>query len=156
VDGGLVNPVPVSTCRALGADVVIAVNLNGSLADRKERFAGRETRLSLGLPENEFFQRVSEGLKPLRQKVKEWLPDDEEEKAPRCPNVFEVMAGSIDIMQDLLTQNRLAEDRPAVLIEPNLAHMGLMEFDRAAEAIKEGDAAVETIAESGGLLDILA
>ena len=34
VDGGLVNPVPVSVCRALGADVVIAVNLNGDLVGR--------------------------------------------------------------------------------------------------------------------------
>jgi NTE family protein len=28
VDGGLVNPVPVSTVRAMGADLVIAVDLN--------------------------------------------------------------------------------------------------------------------------------
>jgi len=59
VDGGLVDPVPVSTCRALGADVVIGVNLNGTVAGRKARFAGRETRLSLSLPENEFFHRIS-------------------------------------------------------------------------------------------------
>ena len=31
VDGGLVNPVPISICRALGADIVIAVNLNGDI-----------------------------------------------------------------------------------------------------------------------------
>ena len=31
VDGGLVNPVPVSLCHALGADVVIAVNLNADI-----------------------------------------------------------------------------------------------------------------------------
>ena len=31
VDGGLSNPIPVSVCRALGADVIIAVNLNGDL-----------------------------------------------------------------------------------------------------------------------------
>jgi len=142
VDGGLVNPVPVSTCRALGADVVIGVNLNGELAGRKARFAGRETRLSLSLPENEFFQRISEGLAPLRERVQAWLPDDD---GPRRPNLFEVMAGSIDIMQDRLTHNRLAEDPPEVLIEPRLGHMGLMEFDRAVEAMEEGEAAVEVV-----------
>jgi NTE family protein len=31
IDGGVVNPVPVSLCRALGADVVIAVDLRRSL-----------------------------------------------------------------------------------------------------------------------------
>jgi NTE family protein len=35
VDGGLVNPVPVSLCRALGADVVIAVDLNWDLLGRR-------------------------------------------------------------------------------------------------------------------------
>jgi NTE family protein len=35
VDGGLSNPVPVSVCRALGAQVIIAVNLNGDLLGRR-------------------------------------------------------------------------------------------------------------------------
>jgi NTE family protein len=35
LDGGLANPVPVSVCRALGADVIIAVNLNGDLLGRR-------------------------------------------------------------------------------------------------------------------------
>jgi NTE family protein len=34
VDGGLVNPVPVSLCRSLGADIVIAVNLNGDTVSK--------------------------------------------------------------------------------------------------------------------------
>lgn len=141
VDGGLVNPVPVSTCRALGADVVIGVNLNGTVTGRKARFEGRETRLSLSLPENEFFGRISKELAPLKERVRSWLPDDDE---PRRPNLFEAIAGSIDIMQDGITRNRLAEDAPDVLIEPRLGHMGLMEFDRAVEAVEEGEAAVES------------
>ncbi len=152
VDGGLVNPVPVSICRSLGADMVIGVNLNGEVAGRKARFAGRETRLSLSLPENELFQRISEGLAPFRERMQAWLPDEEDEL--RRPNLFEVVAGSIDIMQDILTRNRLAEDAPDVLIEPRLGHMGLMEFDRATEAMEEGVAAVEA-AEQAGALKVL-
>jgi len=151
VDGGLVNPVPVSLCREMGADVVIGVNLNSGVAGTKARFAGRETRLSLNLPENEFFQRISEGLAPLRERVQAWLPDDD---GPRRPNLFEVMTGSIDIMQDRLTRNRLAEGPPEVLIEPHLGHMGLMEFDRANEAMDEGEAAVEDAFKTG-LLEAL-
>lgn len=37
IDGGVVNPVPVSLCRALGADYVIAVSLNRRLADEAQR-----------------------------------------------------------------------------------------------------------------------
>jgi len=156
VDGGLVNPVPVSTCRALGAEVVIGVNLNSEPAGRKARFSGRETRLSLSLPQNEFFQRISEGLAPLRQRVQAWVAEMPEGESPRRPNLFEVMAGSIDIMQDRLTRNRLAETPPDVLIEPRLGHMGLMEFDRAAEALEEGEAAVETVERAGALQAIAA
>ena len=39
VDGGLVDPLPVSLCRALGADRVVAVNLNGDIVGK--HFSGR-------------------------------------------------------------------------------------------------------------------
>lgn len=149
LDGGMVNPVPVSVCRALGAEVVIGVNMNSGVAGRRARFAGRETRLSLDLPQNDLFRRVSEGFAPLRQRMQEWLP--EEEKGPRRPNMFEVMAGAIDIMEDRLTRNRLAGDPPELLLEPRLGHMGLMEFDRAAEAMEEGETAVELAVQNGML-----
>jgi len=148
VDGGLVNPVPVSMCRAMGADLVIAVNLNGELAGRHARFAGRETRLSLALPENEFFRKISEGLTPLKERVQSILPENNSKK--RTPNLFEVTVGSIDIMQDRITRSRLAGDPPEVLISPRLGHMGLLEFERAGEAIEEGMAAVETADAAGG------
>jgi NTE family protein len=55
VDGGLVNPVPVSLCRALGADTVIAVDLNTTLLRRQftppriaETAADHEKRLEQG------------------------------------------------------------------------------------------------------------
>src|SRR3981081_4862306 len=42
VDGGLVNPVPVSMCRALGADLVIAVDLSwGKLGAYRDRARNR-------------------------------------------------------------------------------------------------------------------
>jgi NTE family protein len=45
VDGGLVNPVPVSMCRALGADLVIAVDLSwGKLGAYRGRPRGRAAR----------------------------------------------------------------------------------------------------------------
>src|SRR5690606_21678733 len=31
VDGGLLNPIPVAVCRALGADIIIGVDLNSDL-----------------------------------------------------------------------------------------------------------------------------
>ena len=51
-------------------------------------------------------------------------------------------AGSINIMQDRITRSRMAGDPPDIVIAPKLAHIGLMEFDRAKEAIAEGRACV--------------
>jgi NTE family protein len=140
VDGGLVNPVPVSLCRALGADVVIAVSLNGDIIGRhleKYQSVQKEkrkestavwgqflARLNLSAEENNFGGLVAK-------------------KEPPGPGLFDVVASSINIMQDGITRSRLATDPPDVLVTPRLARIGLMEFDRADEAIKEGRRAVE-------------
>jgi len=49
-----------------------------------------------------------------------------------------VIAGSIDIMQDRITRSRMAGEPPDIHITPLLSHVGLMEFDRAEESIREG------------------
>jgi NTE family protein len=54
------------------------------------------------------------------------------------PGLFDVIAGSIDIMQDRITRSRMAGEPPDVMITPRLSNIGLMEFDRASESIPEG------------------
>ena len=53
------------------------------------------------------------------------------------------MAGAINIMQDRITRTRMAGDPPDVVLAPRLAHLGLMDFDRAAEAISAGAECVQ-------------
>jgi len=55
------------------------------------------------------------------------------------------LAGSVNIMQGRITESRVAADRPDVMITPHLAHVGLLEFDRAQEAIAEGRASVKRV-----------
>jgi NTE family protein len=147
VDGGLVNPVPVSLARAMGGDIVIAVNLNGDLIgrhffvhdpddDSDDEEAERElaeieekdsvvakwaARMKTG-----FGVRLDSYISSLRKKES---PD---------PGLFDVMAGSIDIMQDRITRSRMAGEPPDIHITPKLSHIGLMDFDRAEESITEG------------------
>jgi NTE family protein len=91
VDGGLVNPVPVSVCRALGADVAIAVNLNGDIVgrhglDNYERDAGNTT----GAPP-EFVMRLVNQIPPaLREQALAILPKLVS-SAPTSPGYFEVL-----------------------------------------------------------------
>jgi NTE family protein len=139
VDGGLVNPVPVSTCRAMGADVVIAVNLNGGLVARhlpsKQATAvettpeGQSTETFTGLT-----KRIKRSLKNSVDSLIAQLWQDESDR----PGLFDVMASSINIMQDRITRSRMAGEPPDIVLAPQLDHIGLLEVYRAAEAIEEG------------------
>lgn len=137
VDGGLSNPVPVSVCRALGADIIIAVNLNGDLLGR--RFTSEPPEQSL--PPQVRSEFVAGLLRQLpvawREHATQILPRLLPQR-PTTPGYFEVLANSINIMQDYVTRARLAGEPPHVMLAPRLRDIGLLEFNRAKEAIAEG------------------
>jgi len=140
VDGALVNPVPVSLCRALGADVVIAVNLNSEMSA-----PSRPVMAEAGVATSAFghlTQQVGAWIGRRPSIRTRFLADQIEATANEpAPNVLEILAGSIDIMQDRITRSRLAGDPPDVLVTPRLGHIGILEFDRAAEVVEIGYAA---------------
>ncbi len=136
VDGGLVNPVPVSVCRALGADIVIAVDLGwGKLARRRDRDdSARRERLALATRMPKWMQLG-------------WLDrllggDQAEEDAP---SIIEVLLTSIDIVQDRVARSRLAGEPADLLVTPLLPGFATMDFHRAREAIDEGRRALERV-----------
>lgn len=130
LDGGLVNPVPVSPCRALGADVVIAVNLNAQL-------------VRAHLPRNNAQEAEHEiTTKPERtiwHKAVDYLSKSDGEH----PSFFDVVASSVNIMQDRVTRSRMAGDPPEITLIPMLEDYALMDFHRAKQAIDEGRRLVE-------------
>jgi NTE family protein len=152
IDGGVVNPVPVSLCRALGAEFVIAVNLNVPVQERWQTRRRNETAapgVALEVRGDESdksgdrsgdnggaeaswapFDRFSELLDGLVESLK---PEPSRE-----PGLFDVMAGSIHIMQDHIARSRMAVDPPDLEICPSLGHLQLMDFHRAAETIEVG------------------
>jgi NTE family protein len=146
VDGGLSNPVPVSLCRAMGADVVIAVNLNGDIVGKHTRKNNHQKQNSDNTSnnnENSLKDRISSQIANSFQEQKEIfltrLFGDELDS----PGLVEVTMSSINIMQDRLTRSRMAGDPPDIIMSPQLSYLGLMEFDKAAIAIEEGKASVE-------------
>jgi NTE family protein len=130
VDGGIVNPVPVSLCRALGADTVIAVNLNADIVGKHfaERRSGDDDLLG------QWRRRVADYSNS-------WLGGLLEKTD--APGLFDTLASSFNIMQDRITRSRMAGDPPEVTLSPRLAETGLLEFYRAQAAIDEGRACVE-------------
>jgi NTE family protein len=139
VDGALVNPVPVSVCRALGAEMVIAVNLNADIIGKARR-PGATVPTAAGFDLLQFLDQVPEAPRASRLDA---LTRRIFRRDYDGPSLFGVMVSSLGIIQDRIGRSRLAGDPPDVHITPRLGHIGLLEFDRAAEAIEEGGAAVE-------------
>lgn len=103
VDGGLTTPVPVSVVREMGADFVIAVNVNPDVSGR------------MG--------------KTNRRRV----------EANREPNILQVMMQSIYITTNSLAQNNMLD--ADIVIQPDVAHVGASEFNRADEMLELGEQA---------------
>lgn len=125
LDGGLTNPVPVSACHMLGADIVIAVNPNGrpdgifwtaGSAGRESNFPGWRDRLP---------EAIADFIAPRQD-------------GPVPPSYIEVLATTIDVVTNGIMRSKLAGDPPHVLLEADLGHITVLEFHRAAEAIEEG------------------
>lgn len=143
VDGALVNPVPVSAARALGARLVIAVNVNSDLLghgstisshgpDEADELARRE---ELELRQHSGFREI---FSPERLIKRHFLGGP-----PGRPNISGVMVDAFNVMQDRVTRSRLAGDPPDVLVSPRLGKIGLFDFNRAKEAIEAGTVAAE-------------
>ncbi|WP_082501489.1 patatin-like phospholipase family protein [Methylobacterium sp. Leaf88] len=136
LDGTLVNPVPVTIARALGADLVICVNLNGDPRP--------------GVREAAPARVTAEAVAPAPRRPRRWSlrrPGPRRAASDRAsgpadglatPGMARVMLDAFNITQDRISRARLAGDPPDIAIVPRLAGMGLFEFHRAAEGIAIG------------------
>lgn len=146
VDGGIVNSVPVSVVRKMGADIVIAVDLTHDIISN--RGIGKIRTVS---PKSMQMVKASDSRPIKKQKfltslntkirsidmsalthIKQWM------KINTLPNIFEVLLGSLYIMEAQITSIQLKFDPPDLLIQPKLGHLRYLEFHRAQEAILEG------------------
>lgn len=146
VDGGLVNPVPVSVVRQMGADFVIAVDLNHDIVGKKGISKTSVPNYIASAPATARGRSFIKGSKilgamnkkfatyafPALKQIKQWRSRDP------LPNIFEVFMTSMNIMETQITVTRLKTDPPDLLIRPNLGHLTILEFNRAQEAIAEG------------------
>jgi NTE family protein len=143
VDGGLVNPVPVSLARAMGAEVLIAVDLSSDLL-------GRHLQVIAEAPAAE--QEVTATwMRKLQNNLTSLMGASDASKAP---SMLDIVASSLNVMQVRITRSRMAGDPPDVLVAPRLARLALLDFHRAQEAIEEGERAMEAALPSLHLLGI--
>lgn len=130
VDGGLVNPVPVSLCRAMGAELVIAVDLNWDLIGRRAQLPD-EVKAASGPVENGVLESI---FARFRQRGLD---------AATMPSLLDVVTTSFNIMQVRITQSRLAGEPADLVIRPRLSDIAAMDFHRGAIAAAEGERATK-------------
>ncbi|MBN2096235.1 patatin-like phospholipase family protein [Candidatus Peregrinibacteria bacterium] len=111
IDGGVVNPVPINVVRDMGADIVIAVDLNHNFI--REKMA---TKRSYGKEKGRIYK---------------WL-------TPTHPNIIDVIENSVYMMQDKLTEKNLLIHQPDFLIRPTLGSASIFDFHKAKGLIEEG------------------
>jgi NTE family protein len=150
VDGALVNPVPVSVARALGARLVIAVNVNTDMFGRGTAIPDQGAAPEPEPPiEEEVASRGLFGLFGGERSAKRRLFG-----SANRPGLSTVMVEAFNIMQDRITRARLAGDPPDILISPRVGRIGLFDFHRAEDAINLGAEAAERALE--GLDEVIA
>lgn len=116
VDGALVNPVPVSVCRAYEQPLVVAVNLHYDLYGRSA---------------------------VIKLKASDPPSGTTGKEAPAAPQpsrlgMTGVMVQAFNVIQDRISRAKLAGDPPDLALHPKLNDIGLSEFHRAGEAIDRG------------------
>lgn len=141
VDGGLLEPVPVSVARAVGADIVIAVDLSSRVASKVNR---RKTTLQTPNKnwdqeesQNELIKKLSDYYESaelsFKNKINVLL-----KKEASTPDIVETVTSSFNIMQDRINRINLAVTPADVLIRPQLGGLKMFDFDQVEDTIEEG------------------
>jgi len=141
IDGALVNPIPVSVCRALGARIVIAVNLSNDVFSKGAVIHDQEPYVTpAAAPQSDGQELLgSNGRAAVHLLHRQIFGRSD------APGMSAVMMDAINITQDRIARSRLAGDPPDILIAPKTGSIGLFDFHRGAEAIELGARATEKL-----------
>lgn len=167
VDGGVMNPVPVNVVQAMGADMVIAVNLNSDHRSSSEQSSVESAATDAESMEHntddaeteaeaianaspqtnsatqDWTARLTERYQDVKQNLQEqvddWMPDPS-----TGINIFDVIGNSMNIMEQQVTRVRLETDVPDILIQPDLMQFGIFDFQQAQPMIQRGYAQAES------------
>ena len=143
-DGAIVNPVPVSVARALGAERVIALNIS---SDRFGR--GAVIQDPFGRPDSPPSVEEPAQTQDSSGMISRWWRGSNGAKvngeAP-APGLMTSMVNAFDILQDRIMRSRLAGDPPDTLVHVRVGKVGMFEFHRADELIALGREAIRKAA----------
>jgi NTE family protein len=133
IDGALVNPIPVSVCRALGARIVIAVALNNGVVSKSAVIHDQEAFADSTMPAEDMQLPGKNGRAAIHLLHRQIFG-----RSNGAPGISAVMMDAINITQDRIARSRLAGDPPDVTMSPRVGEIGLFDFHRAGEAMAQG------------------
>jgi NTE family protein len=136
VDGAVVNPIPVSLTRALGADIVIAVDL------QHDAHLMQQDLLSVNLQPDPQSSESDEALS-WHERFRARLGRMTSRRTAITPTAMEIMTTSIQVLENRLKRNRMAGDPPDILLQPFCPQISTLDFHRAPAAIAAGQLSVE-------------
>jgi NTE family protein len=137
IDGGFTDPVPVTSVREMGADIIIAVNVVPELSESfKNMKENRAVRSHQVLGKKQAFKPLFPGfngfsiLKPGKG----------------VPGILDISLHTRDIVEYNLMKLDIEISKPDFLIEPNIGgYVGWFDFGRINELIVNGQMAVEKV-----------
>ncbi|MEP3233994.1 MAG: patatin-like phospholipase family protein [Hyphomicrobiales bacterium] len=148
IDGALVNPVPITACRAMGANYVIGVSLSTAGVGMGTVIANSMMNNTPSQTENHDQIGNMPSASPNDEDhgdTKNSLDGQMADEKKDAPGISSVLVQSYNIIQDRVARSRLAGDPPDTLIMPSVGDIGMFDFHRAGDAIDAGYAAAQTI-----------
>lgn len=131
VDGGIVNPLPVSAARGLGADFVVALSVLTWSGERGARARSPSPRPLLA----RLLARAGARRAAARALSRHRAAAREKEEAF---GLIEVILDATRIVERRLVAARLKEEPPDFLLEIQLPRIGIFDFQLSAEVIEIG------------------
>jgi NTE family protein len=164
MDGGIVNPVPVSVVKDMGATFVIACNVTRNPQNKRQLSPVKKTGLPLSIPETQIpnisgsaFSGKNVVLAALNNKINKLVAENKgklenfqklantlkqkvyqgtQKIEPDTPNVFATIFQAIYAMEYEITKSKIKE--ADIIITPDTGQIATLEFFKGREAILEG------------------
>ena len=144
IDGGVLNPLPITCVRRNPGDLLVVVNVNAAIPYEPIQLSAKEPE-PVKVEEAEANESsLNAQLELIKSKVKSFLPNSEEgttppkKVPPKTPGFFDLMVESIELMQDKMTSLIVEDHQPDLTINISKDAAGTFEFYRAEEMLALG------------------
>jgi NTE family protein len=130
IDGGVLNPVPISLLQKHKDNLLVVVDVNGP----EELYIHPPKKDA----EGHSFLKLPKWLKDYRKKMSQFFPEDSPKEKSKNYSSLDLITRSFDLLQDRFSELLMEKYPLDVKIKISRMQAGTLEFHRAAEMIEIG------------------